>query len=129
MRLKDNLKDYRKFKGWTQERMASEFGVNRDNVASYERGLAMPSLEFACKICDDINVSLHVLLYDEILNPKVVADTTMGRIGELEEKLREAYKTIALMTQEKMKVHRESDTPLTQAAEGEALIKKKRKAG
>lgn len=66
--LSENIKSYRKLKGWTQEKMAIEFKISRDNVASYERGLAKPSLEFACQICDDIKISLHEFLYGEVSN-------------------------------------------------------------
>lgn len=110
--LSKNIKAYRKLKGWTQEKMASEFGISRDNVASYERGLANPSLEFACKICDDIGVSLHDLLYGEILNPQIGEVTISEREKQLEEELNKAYRTIAIMTQERI-----TDSDISIAAE------------
>lgn len=102
--LKENLKSYRKLKGWTQEQMAAEFSVTRDNIASYERGLANPSLEFVCKICDDTKVTLHTLLYEEIMNPKLVVDKPSERMLQLETELARAYKAIAQMQMEKMQV-------------------------
>lgn len=101
--LNDNIKAYRKFKGWTQEKMAVEFEITRDNVASYERGLAKPSLEFACKICDDLRVSIHTLLYGEILNPKIESVSLEGsRVGDLENELVKAYDMIATLSNKKM---------------------------
>ena len=122
--LTENLKSYRKLKGWTQEKMAAEFkefNLSRDNIASYERGIAQPSLAFACKICDDIKVSLHTFLYEEILNPKIAVTDNSNRVLELEAELTKAYKTIAQMQMEKMQVVSSylKDTVETKAAEDE----------
>ena len=111
--LSENIKAYRKLKGWTQEKMAVEFGLSRDNIASYERGIAKPTLEFACQICDEIAVSLHDLLYGEILNPKIEAKRS-DRMKDLEAELQKAYRTIAKMTQEKMI---DDESPLSKVAE------------
>ena len=122
--LTENLKSYRKLKGWTQEKMAAEFkefNLSRDNIASYERGIEQPSLAFACKICDDIKVSLHTFLYEEILNPKIAVTDNSNRVLELEAELTKAYKTIAQMQMEKMQVVSSylKDTVETKAAEDE----------
>lgn len=112
--LNENIKRYRKFKGWTQEKLANEFGLTRDNVASYERGIANPPLEIACKICDDISVSLHDLLYGDILNPKIESKRS-DRVIALEQELQKAYRTIALMAQKNF--IEPDDNELTKAAE------------
>jgi transcriptional regulator with XRE-family HTH domain len=122
--LSQNIKAYRKLKGWTQEKLAVEFGLTRDNIASYERGLAQPSLAFACRICDDLKVSLHDFLYGEILNPKLGIDEKTSRVKELEIELAAAYKTIALMAQKQMSLDDREPVPITKAAEHGGNIEK-----
>lgn len=42
--ISDNLKKVRKAKGWSQEAAATQLGIKRSNLASYEEGRALPSI-------------------------------------------------------------------------------------
>lgn len=49
--LASNIKHLRKQKGISQEELAGELGLNRGNIASYEKGTAEP------KICNLVNLA------------------------------------------------------------------------
>lgn len=50
VRMKLRLKELRKSKGWTQERVASELGISTPHVSEMETGKKNPSL----KLMDDL---------------------------------------------------------------------------
>lgn len=55
------IADLRKQKGWSQTELATESGVSREIIGKYERGEAVPSIEFAKRIADVFGVSLDYL--------------------------------------------------------------------
>ena len=48
--MRNNLRDLRKAKGWTQEDLALELGVSRQTINALEAGRYDPSLPLAFKI-------------------------------------------------------------------------------
>ncbi|MCR4889371.1 MAG: helix-turn-helix domain-containing protein [Ruminococcus sp.] len=60
------IKDKRKKRGLTQERLAELCDLSVSYIAHIERGTKSLSLESAVKICRVLNVSLDYLLLDEI---------------------------------------------------------------
>jgi transcriptional regulator with XRE-family HTH domain len=54
--------DLRKEKGWSQTELVKESGVRREIIGKYERGEAVPFIEFAKHIVDPFGVSLDFLL-------------------------------------------------------------------
>lgn len=55
------IADLRKQKGWSQTELATESGVSREIIGKYERGEAVPSIEFAKRIAEAYGVSLDYL--------------------------------------------------------------------
>ncbi len=55
------IADLRKQKGWSQTELATESGVSREIIGKYERGEAVPSIEFAKRIAEAFGVSLDYL--------------------------------------------------------------------
>ena len=55
------ITDLRKQKGWSQTDLANESKVSREIIGKYERGEAVPSIEFAKRIADAFGVSLDYL--------------------------------------------------------------------
>ena len=58
----NNLKYLRKSKGLSQEELAGKIGLNRGNIASYEKGTAEPKLENLLKIIRFFKVDLSDML-------------------------------------------------------------------
>ena len=58
----DNIKKYRKEKGYSQERLASELFVVRQTVSKWEKNISVPDADLLEKISVVLNVSVEALL-------------------------------------------------------------------
>jgi transcriptional regulator with XRE-family HTH domain len=63
--LAANIKKIRLEKGFAQERLALEAGVDRTLVSKIERQIANPSLEILVKLALTLKVSVTTLLSDK----------------------------------------------------------------
>jgi transcriptional regulator with XRE-family HTH domain len=59
--LSENIKYLRKTSGTSQNEYGKGFGVSRDNIASYERGIS-PKLEFLQKLVNFYHISMENLV-------------------------------------------------------------------
>ncbi len=64
--LNDNIRNLRKSKGISQEEMAVKLNVVRQTISKWEKGLSVPDSEMLIKIVDLFEVSVSVLLGNEI---------------------------------------------------------------
>jgi transcriptional regulator with XRE-family HTH domain len=76
------IADLRKEKGWSQTELATESGVSREIIGKYERGEAVPSVDFAKRIADAFGVSLDYLV-GEGVNAKF-DKKTLKRLQDIE---------------------------------------------
>lgn len=60
--LNENIKNYRKSKGFSQETLAQELNVVRQTVSKWEKGLSVPDAEMLTKISEVLDVSVMTLL-------------------------------------------------------------------
>ncbi|MBS0000458.1 MAG: helix-turn-helix transcriptional regulator [Cyclobacteriaceae bacterium] len=60
--LAENIRYLRKKFGWSQEKLAEILGLNRGNIASYEKGTAEPRLENLIKIMELFKVEIKDLV-------------------------------------------------------------------
>tara|TARA_B100000795_G_C22593217_1_gene358269 strand:- start:104 stop:301 length:198 start_codon:yes stop_codon:yes gene_type:complete len=63
MELKNNLKEFRNKKDYTQDDLGKSVGVSRQTIISIERYRYKPSLELAMKIAKELNVKIEKLFY------------------------------------------------------------------
>jgi putative transcriptional regulator len=63
MELKNNLKEFRNKKDYTQDDLGKKVGVSRQTIISIERYRYKPSLELAMKIAEELNVKIEKLFY------------------------------------------------------------------
>jgi len=63
MVLKNNLKEFRQNKDYTQDDLGKSVGVSRQTIISIERYRYKPSLELAMKIARELNVKIEKLFY------------------------------------------------------------------
>ena len=61
----DNLKKYRRRKGFSQSKLADKLFVTRQCVSKWEKGVTEPDLETLNKISELLNVSLDELIKDD----------------------------------------------------------------
>jgi transcriptional regulator with XRE-family HTH domain len=58
-----NLAEFRKQKGWSQERLAKESGISYNTLIKLERnGIKNPKIETVIKLADALKVSLDELV-------------------------------------------------------------------
>lgn len=62
MAIKDVLINLRKEKGLTQKQIAKVLGMSETGYASWEQGLAEPSLDAIRKLCKIFDVSANEIL-------------------------------------------------------------------
>ncbi|MBR3469502.1 MAG: helix-turn-helix transcriptional regulator [Lachnospiraceae bacterium] len=62
IRLAENIKNYRKQKGLTQEQLAEVMGVSVGAVHKWEAGLSVPELNLIVRLADFFDASVDVLL-------------------------------------------------------------------
>jgi putative transcriptional regulator len=63
MVLKNNLKEFRQNKDYTQDDLGKSVGVSRQTIISIERYRYKPSLELAMKIARELNIKIEKLFY------------------------------------------------------------------
>lgn len=57
--INDNIKRYRKEKGYSQEEMAVKLHVVRQTVSKWENGRSVPDAEVLIRIAEILDVSVH----------------------------------------------------------------------
>jgi putative transcriptional regulator len=65
MKLKNNLKEVRQKKGFTQEELGNSVDVSRQTIISIEGYRYKPTLELAMKISKKLNIKIEKLFYFE----------------------------------------------------------------
>jgi putative transcriptional regulator len=65
MILKNNLKEVRQKKGFTQEELGNSVDVSRQTIISIEGYRYKPTLELAMKISKKLNLKIEKLFYFE----------------------------------------------------------------
>lgn len=51
------LKSKRAMKGWDQEALATESGVNKNSIARYETGDTTPGFDITCRLAEALDCS------------------------------------------------------------------------
>lgn len=57
----DRLRELRKERGWTQERLAEAAGMDRSFIADVERGARFPGLDTCWRLADGLGIGLGEL--------------------------------------------------------------------
>lgn len=56
------IKEARKLRGWTIERLSFESGVNKNYISDLERGKRNPTLIIVDALCQALRIPVHVIL-------------------------------------------------------------------
>lgn len=62
----ENLKNYRKAKGYTQEELAERIHVVRQTVSKWEMGLSVPDVELLQRLAEALDVDVAKLLGETV---------------------------------------------------------------
>lgn len=66
MRIGEQIKNYRKTVGLTQEQVANYLGVSTPAVNKWEKGLSVPDADMLSKLADVLEINVSELLGSEI---------------------------------------------------------------
>ena len=88
--LAENIRYLRKKLGWSQEKLAEMLGLNRGNIASYEKGTAEPRLENMIKMMELFKVEIKDLVEIDLAGmeklDQEIEDLKKGASGTEKEK-------------------------------------------
>ncbi|MFK6999648.1 helix-turn-helix domain-containing protein [Flavobacterium oreochromis] len=90
MKFGEKITQLKKAKNLSQIALADATGISRDAISKYERGDAIPSVEYAKRIADVLGVSLDYLAGEED-KEEVLDNEAVKRIKEIQ-KLPQAEK-------------------------------------
>lgn len=102
--LQDNIKNFRKAKGWSQEELAIKLHVVRQTVSKWEKGLSVPDSEMLIRIAEELDTTVSVLL-GESAKPDEQSNATM-RLNEISAKLELLNEQFAKRSEQQRKVWR-----------------------
>lgn len=65
--LQENIKNYRKSKGFSQEELAARLNVVRQTVSKWEKGYSVPDADMLSRIAEVFEVPVSKLLSDAVV--------------------------------------------------------------
>lgn len=72
MTLGNNIQRMRKEANLSQEDLAEKFNVSRQTISNWENGKSYPDLETVVNISDSFNISLDILLKEDLEMVKTI---------------------------------------------------------
>ena len=66
-KLAENIRDYRKRMGLTQEQLAERLGITLGTVSKWERGSSEPDLSYIMDLADLFRVSVDMMIKNYII--------------------------------------------------------------
>ena len=101
--LNENIKNFRKNKGYTQEELANKLNVVRQTISKWEKGYSVPDAELLKKLAEMLDTDVSQLLGSTIeqdANVDVIAEQ-LARINEQlvtkNRRSRRIWKTIGIV--------------------------------
>ncbi len=65
--LSENIKNFRKAKGMSQEELAVKLNVVRQTVSKWEKALSVPDAEMLIRIAEELDTTVNVLLGESVV--------------------------------------------------------------
>ena len=77
--LGQRIREQRKKKGWTMDKLAEKVNLSVNYVGDLERGVKIPSLETFIRIVEAFDVPADVLIRDTVAPASYVVDDELNR--------------------------------------------------
>ena len=77
--LGQRIREQRRKKGWTMDKLAEKADLSVNYVGDLERGVKTPSLDTFIRIVEVLDVSADVLIRDSVASASHVADDELSR--------------------------------------------------
>ena len=85
LQLANNLRRYRKARGFTQDKLSKRLNISRQAYSNYERANRDPDIGLLIKLCDIYNLTMEELIIQPF-NPKyTIRETGSYRIASQED--------------------------------------------
>ena len=82
--ISENIRKYRKIKGFTQEELALQLGVTAQAVSRWEAGAGMPDISLIVPIAQNLGVTTDTLFgMDDIVYDKIFIDEVKKQMDDL----------------------------------------------
>ena len=85
--LQDNIRNFRKDRGLTQEELAIRLNVVRQTVSKWEKGLSVPDVDLLQRLADVLEVSVSQLLGGSPEQEPEHADEIARQLARINEQL------------------------------------------
>lgn len=95
MKLSEKIIELRKANGMTQEELASICNVSRQSISKWEADIALPETEKLLMLGETFQVSMDILLKDELMLNDVIEVHLCGN-NAIQKKKRELYDGILI---------------------------------
>ena len=90
MKFGDNLRNLRKMKNLSQEKLAEKIGVSRQSISKWECGEAYPEMDNILILCDIFNCKLTEIVHKDMTD----IDSLGEEVKEKQEKVKGLSKAI-----------------------------------
>lgn len=119
-RFSKNIRYLRKKRKLSQEQLAGELGLNRGNIASYEKGTAEPSMKNLSKFSGYFKVNLNDLVEKDLeaTEPGRVNDRQVSYLSLTEDMTEEQLVDTLIDNKERLETFRKRSDEMARILEG-----------
>lgn len=97
----DNLKLFRKERGFSQEQLSVRLNVVRQTISKWEKGLSVPDAEMLVKISEVLNVSVS-----DLLGKNIVLEQKSNELATIAMELQKLNELLLVQQSERKKLKR-----------------------
>ncbi len=102
--LQENIRTFRKAKGWSQQDLAMKLHVVRQTISKWESGLSVPDAQMLLRLADEMGTTAGALLADETAPESAGSEDT--QVQDLAAKLEQLTKLFAERMERQRKIRR-----------------------
>ena len=122
MKFADNLRKFRKQKGWTQSDLGEKCGINPKTLSSYEQGRTEPNLGEIVKLCNAFDCSIAELTgTKERIGNNMTAEDILIQLNDFDDV--DTLKRIEKAVRKIIQIRVEKENLLLQKKQMEARLK------
>ncbi len=95
MKFGDNLRNLRKIKKISQEKLAEKIGVTRQSVSKWECGEAYPEMDNILKLCDIFHCKINDLVHEDLIDIDSLDEDVKMSIVKFKKEKQKKMKTLS----------------------------------
>lgn len=95
MKFGDNLRNLRKIKNFSQEKLAEKVGVSRQSISKWECGEAYPEMDNILILCKIFNCKLNDLVHEDLTDISSLGEDVKMNVVKLKKEKQEKVKGLS----------------------------------